>query len=402
MRFADIVKELRQRRVIRAAVIYLAVVWALLQAADLFAGADVIDPGMVRWLILLAAIGFPVVIIASWFLEAPWRERRWTNIAGDVVVILAIGLAAALFTWQQWFVSFTRPTVAVLRIESTDTSIETQDLADHLAKRFRMALSTRPELRVTEVTSSLHPSLNALAIRDRAVAVAADYLLTGTLSRNEQELRLTLQLYAAEGELLWSERFEDRLIDQVQLQTAVLRELLANLPVDGAAADTLEEALGGCEYPSGGDAILAIARAGHRGGVPAELQPYLEDATDTGLLQLAQARLYFAQLPTLPAPSRPVVQQLAMQALFMAAESCPGNPEIELLRLANTREVDKEKRAQLHRKSPECGDAIPRPGSALRRGFRNCRGAGRGGEDARSAGCGHPVPRAGVVTITEQ
>ena len=49
--------ELRKRRVIRAALIYVALLWIALQAADLLAGAGMIPEQLVRWLILLGVIG---------------------------------------------------------------------------------------------------------------------------------------------------------------------------------------------------------------------------------------------------------------------------------------------------------------------------------------------------------
>ena len=48
MRIAELVEQLKARRVIRAVIIYAAFVWALLQAADLFAGEDIIPEQWVR------------------------------------------------------------------------------------------------------------------------------------------------------------------------------------------------------------------------------------------------------------------------------------------------------------------------------------------------------------------
>ena len=156
MRLRELYEQLKKRRVIRAAIIYLALLWVTLQAADVFAGAGILGEQAVRWLIVGGVIGFALVVTGSWFLESPWRERRLIAVAGDVVVILAVAIATLLFAWQQWFVYFTRPTVAVLHIEATDTSSETEDLADHFSRRFRLMLSTRPEIRVFELASSQH------------------------------------------------------------------------------------------------------------------------------------------------------------------------------------------------------------------------------------------------------
>jgi TolB-like protein len=352
MRIADVFKQLRERRVIRAAVIYVALLWAVLQAADLFAGAGIVSEATVRWLILAGVAGFPVVIIASWFLESPWRERRWIAVFGDVLVIVAVGLAAALFSWQQWFASFSRPAIAVTHIEATDTSSETADLADHLAKRFRMALSTRPEMRVIDTDSSLHSSLATESVEMRAEALGVQYLLSGTLSRSDEILRLSMQLFGSEGQLLWSERFEDRLRDQEQLQNRVIADLWPELPVSAEALADVRDIVAGCEYPADPDAIWALVRAGHRSVDPASLGTFVEATDDAGLLHLEQARLYFARLDELPPPQRPVVHQLAMQALAQAATTCPTHPDVELLRLANTLELQEHEVADYIARHP--------------------------------------------------
>ena len=76
----------------------------------------------------------------------------WTAAA-----VVATALVAAVFAWQHWFASSGRPTVAVLPIEATDAREEIRDLADHLGKRFRLLLASRPEIRVIEYESSGRP-----------------------------------------------------------------------------------------------------------------------------------------------------------------------------------------------------------------------------------------------------
>jgi len=122
-------EQLKRRRVIRAAVIYAALLWALLQVVDLLAEAELVSESVVRWMILLGVVGFPLMLIGSWFVESPWKKRRWTSIAGDLLIIVAIAVAAVLFAWQQWFQTFARPIVAVMAIEATDTRADTADLA---------------------------------------------------------------------------------------------------------------------------------------------------------------------------------------------------------------------------------------------------------------------------------
>lgn len=288
--------QLKERRVFRATLLYAALAWVALQAADLLAGAGIVSDRLVRWLILLAVIGFPLTVIASWFLDTPWREQKWLAVTGDLVIIAAIGTAAALFAWQQWFASFTRPVVLVEPIIATDMREASQQLADRLARQQRVLLATRPELLVPEYGSNV---------------TDARYRIAGTLAQGDDVARLTLQLFDADGTLGWSDSFENRSDADRQLLERALRALTTQLPLPPVASAELEQLLDACKAPADLDAILAKARA------------------------------QFDALGELRPPRRPVAQQLAMQSLRDADALCPGWPETELLRLRHTRELER-------------------------------------------------------------
>ena len=290
---------------------------------------------VVRWLILLGVAGLPVTILASWFLESPWREKRWLAIAGDLAIIAAIVVAAFLFAWQQWFTAFTRPTLAVLKIEATDTRVDSEDLAVHLATRFRTALATRPELRVIELSSSQHASLDGQPMAQKAAALAADLLLSGTLAQHDSQLRLNVQLYSSDGSLIHSQTFADRLLDQAQLQNRVLAEFWPHLPLSDQALSDVRKRIGSCKYPNGRDALLAIA-AIDNGTLTNEVAGFVGAHNDAGMLHLAYARLLFRQLAAAATARKPVLQPIAMQHLAAAETRCPDMPDVDLLRLENT------------------------------------------------------------------
>ncbi len=331
MNFGEIFGQLQKRRVIRTAIIYIALLWVALQAADLFADAGIISERAVRWLIVAGTVGLPLVLAGSWSLDTPWKRRRWTSMLGDVSVIVAVAIAAFLFVWQQWFTSFTRPVIAMLVIEATDTRADTQQLADHLAGRIRMLLATRPELRVVELSSSHHSQLEGETVSSKASDLNADYLVAGTLSRGGESLRLTLLLHDREGTTIWSDVFTERLVDLSQLESASLVGVAARLPLPDKAINELRQVVESCDYPADSDAIMAI-------GGSKDLAGHLTEYTDTGLLYLAQATRIFDSIQTVPAPRRPVLQSLAMQHLSDARRICPDLAELELLRIVNTRE----------------------------------------------------------------
>ena len=257
------------------------------------------------------------------------------------LALIALALIlAGLFAWQHRAGLPERPTVAVLPIEATDTRVEIKDLADHLGKRFRLLLASRPEIRVIEYGSSNSASIYGLSVEEKAQALAADYLLTGTLSGREQNLRLSLELFSGDRELLWSDTFVGPVDYQEQFQGWVLDELAPRLPLGEDALESMRGVLASCAYPGDTVAILTLARVGRRGGDSATLAMVAAGHEDASLLHLAKSRFYFEQLPDLSPMERPVYQKLGMQSLGLAARACPDYPDIELLRLTHGQELN--------------------------------------------------------------
>ncbi len=262
-------------------------------------------------------------------------RRRVTSLG---LVSLALVLAG-VFGCQQRSGLPERPTVAVLPIEATDTRVEINDLADHLGKRFRLLLASRPEIRVIEYGSSSSTSIYGLSLEEKAQALAADYLLTGTLSGREQNLRLSLELFSGDQALLWSDTFEGPVDYQEQFQGWVLDELLPRLPLGKDALERMRAVLESCAYPADTVAILTLARAGRRGGDSATLAMVAAGHEDASLLHLAKSKFYFDQIPDLSPVEQPVYQKLGMQSLGLAARACPDYPDVELLRLIHNGEL---------------------------------------------------------------
>jgi TolB-like protein len=255
-------------------------------------------------------------------------------------LLCIVTVLVALFGCQDRSALPERPTVAVLPIEAADTREETKDLADHLTKRFRNILSTRPEIRVTESGSAMDPALAGLQLVGKAQALDADYLLAGTLGQGEGRLKLALRLLEGSGEEIWEQGFESPLIYQAQLQEWIIEALWQQLPLDPQGLEGAMGFVANCHYPDDAMAILTLARTGRRGGGPASLAMVATADIEAGLLHLAQSHFYFGQIDALPPPQQPVVEKLALRSLGRAAESCPQHPDVELLRLIHTNELD--------------------------------------------------------------
>jgi len=84
---ANWVDELRRRGVLRVAALYLIGAWLVFQAADVFFPAWNIPDGALRYLLLAAALGFPIALFLGWRYDVTARGVVLTPPAGDDHVV---------------------------------------------------------------------------------------------------------------------------------------------------------------------------------------------------------------------------------------------------------------------------------------------------------------------------
>ena len=284
---------------------YLATAWLLLQVADTLAGDGTIPEAWVQGLIFVATLGLPFVILGSWFLEAPWKAGGRVRTVGDVFIIVAITVGVFLFARQQWLANVEPVDIAIGPIEATDLQPATQQVADHLRDRLEDLLD---------------------ATRD------ADLQLSGTLARGGEILRLTMRLTDANGALLWSETFEEALVDIGELQQRLVGSLARDVASLKKRHAHTKYVLRACPYPASTDAILALVAD----EAPEGLTPFIESTANNGLLYLEQSLRWYSAVDTAPARERSVLYSLATDSLDKAAAACPDYRRIEDIRVAYT------------------------------------------------------------------
>jgi tetratricopeptide (TPR) repeat protein len=106
------IAEIKQRGVHRAAGLYLALVWLVLQAAEILFPAFDIPDSVLRYVLGIGIAGFPLVVLFGWFyeftdqgikleedVESSGATRLGTgrSFYGLIIVLLALALAASVF-----------------------------------------------------------------------------------------------------------------------------------------------------------------------------------------------------------------------------------------------------------------------------------------------------------------
>ncbi|HSG47731.1 MAG TPA: hypothetical protein VLA43_07975, partial [Longimicrobiales bacterium] len=87
-------EELKRRKVVRAALVYAAGAFAVLQVADIVVEPLGLPPGAMSTIVWACIVGFPLVLGLSWFLDLSKDEdgaRRWVSVrAGVAVAVLGV------------------------------------------------------------------------------------------------------------------------------------------------------------------------------------------------------------------------------------------------------------------------------------------------------------------------
>jgi hypothetical protein len=92
----SIIQELKQRKVFRAAAVYVVVAWGILQVVDVISGPLSLPHWFSTVTIVLLAIGFPIAILFSWIFELGSEGPTRTVTSGSTALGVRGGFEVAL------------------------------------------------------------------------------------------------------------------------------------------------------------------------------------------------------------------------------------------------------------------------------------------------------------------
>jgi len=253
------VSELKRRNVFRAAAVYAVVAWLLIQIV-----ATIEEPlGLPQWfdtaVIVLLAVGFPIVVILSWAFELtpegikPSAEvsvaesiTQRTGQKLNIVIIAALTLAVVFLVADNYVLDLTQPapvqtqdrhSIAALPFSNESAAQEDAEfLANGLHDEVLTQLAKIHSLKVISRTSVEAYRDAARNLREIGQELGVANILEGRVQRAGNMLRINVQLIdAATDEHLWAETYDREL--SAENIFAVQAEMAA------AIADALEATL---------------------------------------------------------------------------------------------------------------------------------------------------------------
>ncbi len=263
-------EELKQRNVVKIAVLYIVASWLLLQVGDvLFDNLDAPEWAF-RILLALLALFFLPTLVFAWIFEltpeglkrekdidrsgaAAVHAGRRTNILIVALLLLAIATVIAdrlmpedgtgripapseTASTQATIAPTPAPaagtaaasadapasSIAVLPFVNMSGDQENEYFADGLSEEILNFLAGVPDLRVTARTSSFQFKGKNQDVRAIGESLNVAHVLEGSVRRSGDRARITAQLIrASDGYHLWSETYDRQLDDVFEVQTEI-------------------------------------------------------------------------------------------------------------------------------------------------------------------------------------
>lgn len=238
----SLLDELRGRGVIGVAVVYAVVGWTLVEVADAVFPALALPDWSVTLVVALVLVGFPLAMVLAWAFERTPSGMRRAPAASRArmatATVLGVGvlglLALALGAGRSGRPAADRPSsIAVLPFEDLSPGDQSY-FSEGIAEELMSVLATVPELDVVGRATAFAIRERASDIREIGEELGVDVVLDGSVRREGDDLRISVQLIdATTGRVLWSERYDRRagelFVLQDQIATAVAREVEVRL-----------------------------------------------------------------------------------------------------------------------------------------------------------------------------
>jgi adenylate cyclase len=233
----EIWDELKRRKVVRLALIYVLVGWIVIQAADILLPALLVPEWGIRLVIALVILGFPAALVLSWTFDMTPGGVRKTRRRSP-----RRGLGG---TDRGSTDDEPRRSIAVLPFVNMSDDKDNEYFSDGMTEEILNALVRVDGLHVASRTSSFIFKTKEHDVRDIADRLGVETVLEGSVRKAASRIRITAQLIDAEdGYHLWSNTYDRELEDVFEVQDEIARAIVDALKLElvGESADSLVHA----------------------------------------------------------------------------------------------------------------------------------------------------------------
>jgi len=338
---ADFIARLRERQVIKAFVLYVAIGWGFYEIASEILTRFGFAQSIIQLLLIALLLGLPAVLFLAWHFdidrrgiheEARMQRRDWLIVmAAFMLPVFGVIFARPFVSEPTTHVDAADNSVAVLPFANLTGDASLEYLADGVAEEIIAKLTGLQALDVSAMTQSFRYRDADAEAHVVGSELGAAYIVRGSVRRSGHLLRFSASVIeTGAGKTVWSDSTEANQSNvfsgQDQLSEAVAQALSSEIGVEITAVTSAEP-----PDPEAYDLYLRGRHTWHRRGT-VDLEPgvgMLAEAVKVdpdfakGWSALASAYL------TYPSYSRKgnATWRMAEEAAFKAVELNPRLPE---------------------------------------------------------------------------
>jgi TolB-like protein/Tfp pilus assembly protein PilF len=256
MNARSFLSELKRRRVYSVAVAYVVVAWLLIQVATQVFPFFSIPNWVVRLVVLLAIIGFPIAVVCAWAFEMTPEgiklegdvDRRITRKTGRkltalIVIVAAVAAGVTVFRFlhsQQGIeaakqapraVAIESKSIAVLPFENLSEEKANAYFADGMQDEILINLARIADLKVISRTSVMQYKTDAQRnLREIGQQLGVAFLLEGRVQRAANRVRVNAQLIDSRNDAnVWAQTYDRDLADVFAIQSEIAKAIAKQL-----------------------------------------------------------------------------------------------------------------------------------------------------------------------------
>src|SRR5437667_964173 len=263
MNLRNFFAELRRRNVYKVAVAYAVVGWVIAQIATQIFPFLEIPNWIVRLVIILIAIGFPIALVIAWAFEATPEGIKRTEVADAMpgsaatgrkkhawiyVVVIAATISVTLFFLGRYTAGnksvasasneLPAKSIAVLPFDNLSRDPDNAFFAEGVQDEILTRLAKVADLKVIARTSTQKFKSAPENLPDIAKQLGVANILEGSVQKVNDQVRVNVQLInALTNAHLWAEIYDRKLSDIFAVQSDIAKTV----------ADTLQAKLTGSE-----------------------------------------------------------------------------------------------------------------------------------------------------------
>src|SRR3989475_1496737 len=253
MNFGNFFSELKRRNVYKVAVGYAIVGWVIAQIATQIFPFLEIPNWVVRLIIVLIAIGFPIALVIAWAFEATPEGIKRTKIADTMlavagqkkhawiyVVVIAAAISVTLFFLGRYTAGnksvasvpneLPAKSIAVLPFDNLSRDPDNAYFAEGVQDEILTRLAKVADLKVISRTSTQRFKSAPSDLREIAKQLGVMNIVEGSVQKANDQVRVNVQLINALTDAhLWADTYDRKLTDIFAVESEIAKSIAESL-----------------------------------------------------------------------------------------------------------------------------------------------------------------------------